>query len=165
MHKYVHTEERPHRCKVCQSSFKIRAALNKHMHFMHGKNELKFKCEHCSKVFKRKDQLVRHFVVHQNEYKFACEVCGKALKHKGSLKKHLLIHSDEKKFDSQECGMKFSPKEALTVHRMDLEVKPYKCDFCDKSFSCTHDLQRHLPLHTRPYKCQYCDKYVHNHLL
>ena len=38
--------------------------------------------------------------------------------------------------------------------------KPYKCAHCDKVFSSTNNLQKHLRLHTKekPYSCNQCDK-------
>ncbi|OMJ29700.1 Zinc finger and BTB domain-containing protein 7C [Smittium culicis] len=40
------------------------------------------------------------------------------------------------------------------------DLRPYKCNACNQSFSRNHDLKRHIKIHTgvKPYKCKKCGK-------
>ncbi|OMJ24173.1 Zinc finger and BTB domain-containing protein 7C [Smittium culicis] len=40
------------------------------------------------------------------------------------------------------------------------DLRPYKCNTCNQSFSRNHDLKRHIKIHTgvKPYKCKKCGK-------
>ena len=69
----VHENEKPFRCEICQSCYKQKSDLNKHIRTVH-ENEKPFKCEICHSCFGRKSNLNRHKKnVHENEKPFKCE--------------------------------------------------------------------------------------------
>lgn len=50
--------EKPHRCVICNQTFRIKKTLTKHM-VIHSEVR-PFSCPHCSAAFKRKDKLKYH---------------------------------------------------------------------------------------------------------
>ena len=59
----------------------------------------KYQCDHCWKIFTRKDHLKMHADVHFPEYSYPCKYCGKMFKVRESLRTHTRYHkrNDEKK--------------------------------------------------------------------
>lgn len=47
-----------------------------------------FSCQFCSKVFCKKNQLLRHHRTHSGERPFNCKVCGKSFTRVDALKRH-----------------------------------------------------------------------------
>lgn len=70
------------------------------------------------------------------------------VRHQWSEPKHLSV---KRIFDS---GKSSAPKEDRTVQ------KPYKCPHCNKRFSLTKTLIRHVKIHTenKTYQCQFCER-------
>ncbi|XP_053205442.1 zinc finger and BTB domain-containing protein 49-like [Panonychus citri] len=59
------------------------------------------------------------------------------------------------------CDKRFTLSRLLNRHlKCHSDIKRYLCTFCGKGFNDTFDLKRHTRTHTgvRPYKCNHCDK-------
>ena len=69
--------------------------------------------------------------------------------------------SAEKPFKCQYCNKSFAKSQLLKIHqRIHTEEKPYKCQQCDKSFVQSSSLKTHEISHTgeKQYKCQQCEQ-------
>ncbi len=64
---------RHHECKLCDSKFTNKNALNQHVNRSH--REPRYKCHHCDKIFRRSDQMDRHIQSVHDKTKIRCDNC------------------------------------------------------------------------------------------
>jgi uncharacterized Zn-finger protein len=116
-------------------------------------------CPRHGRAFKAKYKLVNHIRVHTGEKPFACPFarCGKVFARSENLKIHKRTHTGLVVFF---CIFKFSY--AIFIFR----ERPFRCQFCERSFANSSDRKKHQHVHTsdKPYNCRVsgCDKtYTH----
>ena len=70
--------------------------------------------------FKRKDLLKKHTVTHISSAKLSCEHCGKLYGRKDHLSQHVKLHhlNPERYHSCEICGKKFKEKSSLKRHKM-----------------------------------------------
>ena len=74
---------------------------------------------------------------------------------------HQRTHISGKPYKCMYCDKSFSVKSGLIRHiRTHTGEKPYQCHECHKAFADNSTLIRHMYTHTleKPYKCTQCDK-------
>ena len=150
------TKENNIPCEQCDQKFKTRRNMRRHLNAIHYK--IKYDCKECGISYFYKDQLRKHErEVHKNleqtldeetkakeddpnDYTTSssnvCQYCDKSYENMTILRRHVKTFHDEMR-----------------------EEKKYKCNQCNKSFSCSKSLHRHtISVHERRiYKCKWCE--------
>ncbi|XP_058811897.1 zinc finger protein ZFP2-like [Topomyia yanbarensis] len=138
-----HTSEKVYRCEECSLDIPVLTMYNRHLS-RHDETERPIKCSDCPLRFVSPLQCKNHEnIIH-------------GAKHNIKLGKHR-----EREIICEMCGEKFPQKGRLKDHiqKVHLKIGIPKCDKCDKTFTTTHSLERHMLLHTnvKPYSCDQCD--------
>ncbi|KAM3181876.1 hypothetical protein ACTXT7_013490 [Hymenolepis weldensis] len=177
--RFVHAKLRPFQCPECGKSFAYKEKLIDHVSSIH--NELKpFHCPECNKSFSLKGNLNRHVDrIHKNSVSlqilkilFFIIDDPPALKlawiSSNGLKMNLLIAIREPRLAAPETILASSAKRAFYSRRNWMHIlkaftnlRPFECDFCEKSFSREATFNKHVQcVHEglRPYKCEICEK-------
>ena len=79
-----------------------------------SKDNATFKCEHCNKTYHKKKDLINHLYYHTDKY--ACTICG------------------------QRTGSHYLRRQHEATHN---NVRPFKCNICERSFKREKDLRGH----------------------
>lgn len=101
---------------------------------------------------------------------FVCPVCGSLFLSYNSLANHVVSHlpsevitqegSDSSKVHlCKVCNRSFSRSDMLSRHmRLHTGLRPYECHLCRQVFSRSDHLHTHLRTHTgeKPYRCSHC---------
>ena len=127
--------------------------------------EKNFKCEFCSKRFKREYDFLKHVrILHKSQTKedFSCDLCSKIFTTLMSLKKHKWdYHESVKKNYCDICGLAFSKSSELNFHVDKVHKGKCICSECGKDFGHAENLKRHIQcVHEgrRDYNCSECGK-------
>uniref|UniRef100_A0A673GKS6 Si:dkey-56e3.3 n=1 Tax=Sinocyclocheilus rhinocerous TaxID=307959 RepID=A0A673GKS6_9TELE len=170
LHQKLHNRERLHHCTLCGKRFSQASSLKRH-HSIH-RGEKPFRCVHCGKQFADQSNLKKHVTVHTGEKPYGCNLCGKMFNQSSNLKTHMRIHTREKPFGCDRCGRMFAHKYILTSQGreyshwylsliyIDFNTTVLLCpmETCDRRFSRSDELNRHIRIHTghKPFQCRIC---------
>jgi KRAB domain-containing zinc finger protein len=126
-----------------------------------NRNEKRFQCNECSKMFTRKYHLKIHHRIHTGEKPFACTICSKGFSRNEYLALHKRTHTGEKPYKCDLCRTCFSRSDVLTKHIRTHRIrsKPFLCGICQETFSFKRALLRHKHTHRME------KRKVHGHLL
>jgi len=128
------------------------------------KEKTEYKCDHCQKLFRKKQNLGLHVTrIHfpENIKRLPCNHCTKTFTNKNHLKLHTRIHTGEKPYLCEHCPKRFTQSSEAVVHRRThTGEKPYACDECNRCFSQLGALKvhknTHLQVRPTPVLCQEC---------
>ena len=154
-------------CGGCKKAFTSILSLKRHFKTFHMQEKV-YSCQACDKSYTQSHSLKTHILTVHRGQKYYCQSCDKSYTHSHSLKTHIQKVHEGLKLPQSSAGIKneFTPDE---VDRMTPNVenetlkkpKQYSCQACDKSFTQSPSLKRHiLTVHRgqKPYYCQACDK-------
>ncbi|KOC66061.1 Transcription factor hamlet [Habropoda laboriosa] len=160
----VHGDLRNYPCENCPKVFTDPSNLQRHIR-THHVGARSHACTECGKTFATSSGLKQHTHIHSSVKPFQCEVCFKAYTQFSNLCRHKRMHADcRTQIKCVKCGTPFMfPRSAnLTRHlRTHTGEQPYKCKYCERSFSISSNLQRHVRnIHDkqRPFKCPLCER-------
>ncbi|XP_020809181.1 zinc finger protein 2 [Drosophila serrata] len=132
-------------CDSCTQRFNMKSALERHA-AVHSEKDRPHACPHCSKRFKRAQDMKWHIKTHEKEKPNVCDVCGKAFALKYVLTQHRLSHEIlEKNFKCNVCGRAYLFEKSLRLHqRVHTGKTYYKCDLCQERFVTHIKLKTHM---------------------
>ncbi|ANB11897.1 Zap1p [Sugiyamaella lignohabitans] len=119
-HLQVHTNHRPYKCHICNSTFGEESVLKQHLR------------------------------VHSGERPFECKICHKRFAASAALSVHLRIHTGEKplKCKYPGCEKRFSESSNLNKHlKTHFSGSPCICPICSESFQDPDHLFKHFKTH------------------
>ena len=121
----------------------------------------KYICEHCSKGFAWRPNLLRHKMIHGEFRRFPCENCDKVFTDPSNLQRHIRTsHVGARCHACPECGKTFATSSGLKQHtHIHSSVKPFRCEVCFKSYTQFSNLCRHKRMHANcrmQIKCHKC---------
>jgi hypothetical protein len=146
-YKKQHPEYKPYSCKKCNTRFKSKSSISRHVKNKHSENPKRYKCTICSKVYTQKNNLDSHIAsVHEKTDKYICNICKKVYYRKGDLTQHIkYVHDAIKNIECELCNDMFTQEKLLKLHikRVHDKTKDCKCKICEEYFYTKSDARRH----------------------
>lgn len=139
-HQYKHNSAGDHMCKLCGKGFESAEILTGHV-LLHNVNGLLVTCPFCNHLIRR-NSLTQHIKYSHNNIKPKCNLCSKTFANPNNLKRHMMIHSGIREFECDICFKRFNQKITMQTHRL-THLNPFACNECDNVFDNNAALTSH----------------------
>ncbi|XP_047114679.1 zinc finger protein 33B-like isoform X1 [Schistocerca piceifrons] len=142
------------RCDMCDYEASKKSVLINHIRKRHAAGAVA--CNYCEKYFFDEESAKLHERTHLKSKEdeseppmYMCEFCGKSFRGRKSLKEHHLAnHSEVKPFKCDQCDKNYGSLASLDIHKATHSTEtPYLCDLCGKSFKHINNLRSHKRCH------------------
>lgn len=163
---------RPHKCDLCQTSFKRRSHLEDHV--LSHTGEVRYNCKDCGAKYAKSKSLIRHRKLAHSALpltakivnktgltggEFQCKYCPKSFKHRPSLNFHVKCHYDVLPHVCEICDARFANEKGLQVHKgkyhsadvfkavppsFKVPQKLIQCTLCPRYFEQRRYLTQHM---------------------
>ncbi|MCJ1357194.1 MAG: hypothetical protein MMC33_007190 [Icmadophila ericetorum] len=117
-------------------------------------------CERETRAFTQKEKLRIHMYTHTGFRGARCEICGKECVNKDTLAAHMRTHTNVKPFKCNQCSSVFSHESSLNTHIKNIHegLKTHRCH-CGYSTADNSNFAKHKKTHLPPgYPCEECEK-------
>ena len=120
LHKeFVHSQENPVNCKLCDLTLKNEIYLKRHMKRSHSDSVI---CDICGAKFKSRLGLTVHLSAHKGVKSYFCEVCGMGFVRKTSLRRHVQQHNDVC-YSCDTCSSSYKTFGSLSLHMLQIHQR------------------------------------------
>ncbi|KAG8224669.1 hypothetical protein J437_LFUL005111 [Ladona fulva] len=87
---------------------------------------------------------------HSDQMPFRCEFCSRLFKHKRSRDRHIKLHTGDRKYRCTQCESAFSRSDHLKIHMKTHDnQKPFQCTVCNRGYNTAAALTSHMQSHKR----------------
>ncbi|KAF3691756.1 Histone-lysine N-methyltransferase PRDM9 [Channa argus] len=154
-------------CEICGRNFSSLKSLARHQKKMCYRN---FKCTDCSKIFTKKNALLRHSFSHLGLLPYTCIRCRCHFRLAKLYRQH---KCEPQRIHCVACLREFLNQEDFQQHKKDTgcwgnqEPKgdEIRCLECGQRFGTKEELKKHAGAHQRVLKCAECGKGFRSALL
>eukprot|EP00088_Acartia_fossae_P004585 TRINITY_DN11973_c0_g1_i1.p1 TRINITY_DN11973_c0_g1~~TRINITY_DN11973_c0_g1_i1.p1 ORF type:complete len:532 (-),score=107.87 TRINITY_DN11973_c0_g1_i1:32-1627(-) len=136
-------------CDQCDKVYHQKPSLINHVKKAHQKTKDEmsenkpapappsFQCNECGKTLGSVQILANHMSLHKPP-ELPCPICGKLFHNKKYVDRHAKsahVQQQDMRFNCDLCGKGFTDKKKLEQHtNVHLNLKPYKCRWCDRAY-------------------------------
>ncbi|CAH2108954.1 unnamed protein product [Euphydryas editha] len=149
----VHKMVKKNKCPKCPERFTDYFDRHQHMVEAHGEQPLRYRCNVCDTVFKRRYALSLHMKRRHLEVKDKeCTLCNYKCHTIAELKAHMIKHNGERTYECMVCKKSYARKKTLKEHmRIHNNDRRFVCVVCGQAFVQNCSLKGHMKAHHADY--------------